>query len=475
MVQKIFTEQLTGSSLTLTSANGQPVALTASNTGSLVSGGVAVGSDQGPADPAVTVYSNSASFPLQGLTAGSMAFANNNNTLYLTNGSGWYKIALINQTPSITANLSSVSLGNSANTVFVGYTVAEPEGTPVTVSVSNSGISNTSQGNVVLHTSNNTIEINNFAGEGSEWTANLTLTVSDGVNLGTDTISIEVFYADPIYKLSSSSYTGGTQETPNYAWPSSAAFPGGISSDGTRNYRPTFGGGTIEQWNLSTPFDVSTLSNGGSINLGNASGIHMTTDGDYFVATNRINIYCYPTTTAHNITSPGSRTSLNVQTLVTETNAVNACGISDDGLHIWFIFQNSNQAFFADLTTAWDVSTATNVTGRVIGDPASFNILSAHIDRSGQVIHYINWNNGYSQIPVKQYVSPTAWSWSENEATVQSSATSHDFTYPSGGADTTSQYPFPIFCPENPTGINMIFTHYASTDVVSFQATLAQV
>lgn len=190
MVQKIFTEQLTGSSLTLTSANGQSVALTASNTGSLVSGGVEVGSDQGPA---VAVYSNSASFPLQDLVAGSMAFANNNNTLYLTNGSGWYKIALINQTPSINASIESATLGSTGNTVLFTYTTNEPEGTPVSVTISNSGISNTDVANIVHYTSNNTIEFNNFGTDG--YSANVILTVSDGVNIGTDSVTVQVSFS----------------------------------------------------------------------------------------------------------------------------------------------------------------------------------------------------------------------------------------------------------------------------------------
>ena len=196
MVQNVFTEQLTGSTLTLTSANGQSVALTASNTGSLLSGGSEVGTGGGGSG--VTVYANSSVFPLDNLTAGEMAFANNNNTLYLTNGFGWYKIALINTDPSVTANVTAVSLGGTANTILVGYTVTEPEGTPVTVTIANSGIANTSQGNIVHYTANNTLEINNFAGEGSEWSANVTITVSDGVGIAAASFSVSVVYApDP--------------------------------------------------------------------------------------------------------------------------------------------------------------------------------------------------------------------------------------------------------------------------------------
>lgn len=141
-----------------------------------------------------TAYANSDILPLTGLTAGDMAFDQLNNRLYITNGSGWYKVSIINTSPSITANLEAASLGLAGNTVLVGYTVTDPEGSPVTVSVSNSGISNTSQGNVVHYSSNNTIEINNFAAAGSEWSGTITLTATDGISTGVDSFTVSVAY-----------------------------------------------------------------------------------------------------------------------------------------------------------------------------------------------------------------------------------------------------------------------------------------
>ena len=142
-------------------------------------------------------YQSVSDLPLVGLTAGQMAFDEENNRLFISNGSGWYKITLINTNPTITANLESVSLGASSNTVLVGYTYNEPEGTPVTVTISNTSITE-SQGNIVHYTANNTLEINNFAAEGSEWTANVIITVSDGENVGVDSFTIKILYApDP--------------------------------------------------------------------------------------------------------------------------------------------------------------------------------------------------------------------------------------------------------------------------------------
>lgn len=178
MVQKLGMQNLTGDSLTV----GNTVI---TGTGVTVSGEPLSGGTGG-----AEVYANASVFPLTNLTAGSFAFANNNNTLFMSNGSGWYKIALINQTPSVNASIETATLGNSGNTVLFTYSIVEPEGTPTTVTISNSGISNTSVANIVHYTSNNTIEFNNFSGD--EYSANLVLTVSDGINLGTDSVTITV-------------------------------------------------------------------------------------------------------------------------------------------------------------------------------------------------------------------------------------------------------------------------------------------
>lgn len=163
-------------------------------------GSVALGSGDsgGGGGGGATPVANAAGLSLTNLTAGDFSFDQENNRLYITNGSGWYSIALINQSPTLTANVTSVSLGGSANTVLIGYTVVEPDGTPVDVTVSNSGIANTSQGTVVHTAANNTIEVNNFAAEGNEWSANVVISATDGVNIAVDSFTIKVMYSpDP--------------------------------------------------------------------------------------------------------------------------------------------------------------------------------------------------------------------------------------------------------------------------------------
>ena len=136
-----------------------------------------------------TIVANNASLPLVGLTAGQFAFSTANSELFISNGSGWYKIALINETPTITLSTESIVL-ESENFVDITYTVVEPEGTPTTVTVSNSAIANTSLAKVVHFSGNNTIRV--FANTVALSGATITVSVTDGENIGVDSTTFQV-------------------------------------------------------------------------------------------------------------------------------------------------------------------------------------------------------------------------------------------------------------------------------------------
>ena len=59
-------------------------------------GGVTIGTGSGGA----TVYANTSLLPKVELTAGEFAFVG--NTLFITNGSGWYSVGVVNQSPELT-------------------------------------------------------------------------------------------------------------------------------------------------------------------------------------------------------------------------------------------------------------------------------------------------------------------------------------------------------------------------------------
>ena len=100
--------------------------------------------------------------------------------------SGW------STSPSITLNKTSATISDNL-TLDVSYTTVEPEGTPVTVSVANSGIADTNVATITHTSANNNIRVV-FDGTTVLSGATITATVTDGVNTGVGTITINAQY-----------------------------------------------------------------------------------------------------------------------------------------------------------------------------------------------------------------------------------------------------------------------------------------
>lgn len=206
------------------------------------------GSGGGGSDSVVTVVDGTADLPgFDEMVAGTFAYSNTNTTLYYTNGTGWFKVSTVNESPTVTLDVTSVGLGAAGNTAFITFTVTEPEGAPWYATVSNSGIANTSQGNVVFYEANNTIEINNFANGENLWTGNVDIQVSDGINIAYARATIKVSYSsgDPRYLVPyyDDSFTG-TQQWKRWI-PTSAPTASNLRnlSNATYQYSVTYSGG----------------------------------------------------------------------------------------------------------------------------------------------------------------------------------------------------------------------------------------
>ena len=143
---------------------------------------------------AVTIVANKAALPLPptGIGNGAMYFVSATNELFMQSGGGWYRITMVNTSPSITLNKTSATISENL-TLDVSYTTVEPEGTPVTVSLANSGIADTNVATITHTTSNNNIRVV-FDGTTNLTNATVTATVTDGVNTGVGTITINAQY-----------------------------------------------------------------------------------------------------------------------------------------------------------------------------------------------------------------------------------------------------------------------------------------
>lgn len=173
MVQKVNFNNLTGDTLTV----GNTVI---TGTGVTVGGSELAGGAK--------VYANASVLPTSGLTAGELAFTG--NAMFITTGSGWYRIALVNQDPTITLSASSASLVGNNSVVDFTYTASDADGTTPTITVTNSGFSSTSTATIQHFTGNNTIRLTNLAN--TAYSGTITVTASDGISTGFGTFTASV-------------------------------------------------------------------------------------------------------------------------------------------------------------------------------------------------------------------------------------------------------------------------------------------
>ena len=143
---------------------------------------------------AFTTVANKDALPLPptGILNGSLYFTTASSELFMKSGGGWYRISMVNTSPSITLNKTTASIGTNL-TLDVNYTTVEPEGTPVTVALANSGIADTNVATITHTTSNNNIRVV-FDGSTDLSDATITATVTDGVNTGVGTITFSTAY-----------------------------------------------------------------------------------------------------------------------------------------------------------------------------------------------------------------------------------------------------------------------------------------
>lgn len=155
-----------------------------------------------PSGSSTTVYATIDLLPLSGASTGDQAYVSGNNRLYIWNGTGWYNIALVNTTPSISGANASYALATDGTATTVTITATDPEGIPITYSIA----SDTS-GNVATVTQGTGANTNVFTITPSTNTANagtfsLTFRASDGVNIATAVSSFTL-----VFSIQNSNYT----------------------------------------------------------------------------------------------------------------------------------------------------------------------------------------------------------------------------------------------------------------------------
>jgi hypothetical protein len=133
----------------------------------------------------VAEYATADNLPTSGNTTGDQALVTGTNRLYIWNGSGWYNIALINTTPSISGVSSSYELAADGTATTVTITATDPEGIPIVYSIASDTSGNVATVTQGTGASANVFTITPSTNGANAGTFSLTFRASDGVNIAT--------------------------------------------------------------------------------------------------------------------------------------------------------------------------------------------------------------------------------------------------------------------------------------------------
>jgi len=154
----------------------------------------------------LTVYATLDDLPASGLTAGDQAFVSSTSRFYISNGSGWYNVALINATPSLTIDpTGAIALavdGSTPTVITLTGTDSDNADANLIYSVDSDGnfggLATLSQDSSVF-----TITPLSEASATTE-TSTLTFKASDGISFGSGTTTFTLTF---ITTVENSKYT----------------------------------------------------------------------------------------------------------------------------------------------------------------------------------------------------------------------------------------------------------------------------
>ena len=215
--------------------------------------------------PTATVYASVDNLPTSGNITGSQAFVSSTNRLYIWNGSGWYNIALINNTPTISGASSSYALAIDGTATTVTLTATDPEGLPITYSIASDTSGNIATVAQGTGSNTNVFTITPSTNIAHAGTFSLTFRASDGVNLATAVSSFTLQFIVQNQQYTTALITTSGSAGTNNAFTDSSSNSHTVTANGDAaqtTFSPYRHGG------YSTYFDGS----GDYIELPNAAG-----------------------------------------------------------------------------------------------------------------------------------------------------------------------------------------------------------
>lgn len=268
-----------------------------------------------------TVYATIDLLPLSGASTGDQAYVSGNNRLYIWNGTGWYNIALINTTPSISGASSSYVLAVDGTAMTVTLTATDPEGIPITYSIASDtsgSIATVAQG---TGSNTNVFTITPSTNTGNGGTFSLTFRASDGVNIATAVSEFTLVFGVPNSQFTTALVTSiGANNAVNNSFDDASTNNHTITANGnvTQNtFSPHRHGGYSTYFDgsgdqIDTPTDASLTVGTGQFTIECWFQVHQDTQQTIFSllngTSNVVNVFYWPTDNNIGVVAPSIST-----------------------------------------------------------------------------------------------------------------------------------------------------------------------
>ena len=222
------------------------------------------------------------SLPSTNLSAGDTAYVAASNRFYLSNGNGWYNVALVNVTPSFSISPSgSITLNTDGSATVITLTGQDSDNANLTFSVESDG---TFLGLGTIVQDSSVFTITPFSADSATQTSStLTFKVTDGVGIGSGTSALSLTFG-PDWSATQSQHRIPNPDGTAYDYFGHRV---DINDDGTRFVVMSSTGGEVEvyqgsaaSWtqeykategslgNSSQPGDVAMSADGSIIAVG---------------------------------------------------------------------------------------------------------------------------------------------------------------------------------------------------------------
>ena len=336
----------------------------------------------------VTPYATLDDLPTSNLTLGDQAFVTSNQRLYLSNGSGWYNVAMFNATPNLTISPSgAITLATDGSTPTI-ITLTGTDSDNADASLTYSVEADASFADIATLSQDSSVFTITPLSEGAATPGSSTLTfkVSDGISFGSGTTTFTLSFGPEIYdvNLSTGYRLGGFISNAEIdTWGAGVGnneFVAGLglSSNGNHLFVGVdrfFGGIGVEpmvtRYDMSTPYDWTskTVNTGQTVTSWggaetNFRGMHVSYDGYHiFFTMGNDGLHHFTMSTAWDLTSRSLTQKYNDDGVISKVNGYMAgFHMNHDGTKAYTV-GTSSQGYITYLTlsTPWDLTTATLV------------------------------------------------------------------------------------------------------------------